>query len=237
MADYVYVGSELDLFAAATTWKGYVRRQVAPYLGREVLEVGAGHGGTTQALCHGGHDRWVCLEPDADLAGRAARAVAAGELPACCEVIQGTLADLPVGAVFDTLLYMDVLEHIEDDRAETERAVAWLRPHGYLVVLAPAHPWLFTPFDTAIGHYRRYTKRTLRAVIPADLELVRLAYLDAVGLFASLSNRLVLRSAMPTPRQIAVWDRLMVPLSRLTDPLLGHVVGKSVLGVWRKQAA
>jgi SAM-dependent methyltransferase len=233
-----YVGSELDLFAAAVGWKAYVRQQVAPYLGREVLEVGAGHGGTTRALVAAAHPettRWVGLEPDAALAGRLARTIEAGGLPAFCAARLGTLAALAESERFETILYMDVLEHIEDDRAELARAAARLRPGGHLVVLSPAHPWLFTPFDRAIGHYRRYTLATLCAAVPPDsgLEAVRLRYLDAVGMLASLGNRLVLRSARPTPRQIAFWDRLMVPLSRRVDPLLAYSVGKSVLGVWR----
>lgn len=239
MSVFSYVGSELDLFAAATTWKGYVRRQVAPYLGRTVLEVGAGHGGTTRVLAAAAPadiERWVGLEPDAELAGRLAGAVAAGELPGFCAARVGTLEALPESERFDTLLYMDVLEHIEDDRAEMARAAARLRPGGHVVVLSPAHPWLFTPFDQAIGHYRRYTARTLREAVPAacGLSLVRLRYLDSVGMLASLGNRLVLRSAMPNPRQIAVWDRLMVPGSKVLDRLTGYAVGKSVLGVWRR---
>src|SRR5262249_52253894 len=94
--------------------------------------------------------------------------------------------------------------------------------------------WLFTPFDAAIGHYRRYAKGMLRGVAPAGLPLVRLAYLDAAGMLASLGNRLVLRSAVPTPTQIAVWDRFLVPFSRWIDPLLGYSIGKSVLAVWQK---
>ena len=69
---------------------------------------------------------------------------------------------------------------------------------------------------------------------PEGLSLVRLDYLDSVGMLASLGNRLVLKSAMPSPGQVAVWDRLMVPVSRLVDPLLGHRLGKSVLAVWRR---
>jgi SAM-dependent methyltransferase len=231
---YTYVGTELDLFAAAERWKAYVRRQVSPYLGRQVLEVGAGHGGTTRVLCDGAAERWLCLEPDSSLADRLIAAISAGELADCCEPRIGTLADLDEDEQFDTILYMDVLEHIADDRVELIRAADRLKAGGHLIVLAPAHQWLFTPFDEAIGHYRRYTRSTLRAAGPDGVDLIKLAYLDAVGLLASLGNRLVLRSSMPNPAQIAVWDRLMVPLSCLLDPCLGYSLGKSVLAVWKK---
>jgi len=231
---YVYVGTELDLFAAAVHWKSYVGRQVRPYLGRDVLEVGAGNGGTTRVLCQGGADRWVCLEPDRSLADRLIASIGAGELPDCCRIQIGTLADLGERDFFDTILYMDVLEHIADDRAELAGAALHLQAGGHLIVLAPAHQWLFTPFDEAVGHFRRYTRQTLRSAAPEGLALVRLVYLDSIGMIASLGNRLVLHSSIPSPRQIAVWDRLMVPLSRLADPLVGYSLGKSVLAVWSK---
>jgi SAM-dependent methyltransferase len=234
LSEYTYVGSELDLFAAAETWKSYVRRRVEPFIGREVLEIGAGNGGTTRALCRGQAKRWVCLEPDPALADRIVTAIEANLLPDCCQVSIGTLADIGEKDRFDTLLYIDVLEHIQDDRAELAQAADVMQEGGHLIVLAPAHQWLFSAFDESIGHFRRYTRRTLREVARDGLTPVRLFYLDSVGLFASLGNRFVLRSAMPTPSQIAVWDRLLVPLSRIIDPLLGYNFGKTVVAVWRK---
>ncbi len=107
-----------------STGRSYLRCQVAPYLGREVLEVGAGLGATTQHLCRGEHDRWLCLEPDPALARRVEASIASGELPACCQVEVGTTHDRSGGEQFDTLLYIDVLEHIRDDAAEVATSVA-----------------------------------------------------------------------------------------------------------------
>jgi SAM-dependent methyltransferase len=234
---FSYAGSELDLFSKATNWKGYFRDQVAAYLGEDVLEVGAGLGGTTRVLCRGSERRWVCLEPDAMLASRLEGEIRSGSLPGCCEARVGTIEGLDAGKTFDTILYMDVLEHIEDDRGEVARAARHLRPGGHLIALSPAHQWLFTPFDAAIGHYRRYSRRGFGALASGDLEEVRLIYLDSIGLFASLANKLVLRSAMPRPSQIAFWDRVLVRMSKVVDPVLGHSAGKSVLAVWRKALA
>jgi SAM-dependent methyltransferase len=231
---FTYVGSELDLFASARNWKSYFRDRIAPYLGEDVLEVGAGLGGTTRVLCRGLERRWVGLEPDAALAGRLLEEVRSGSLPGCSEVRVGTLEGLDEAETFDTILYMDVLEHIEDDAAEVARAARHLRPGGHVIALSPAHQWLFTPFDRAIGHYRRYTTASFGALATSDLEPVRLCYLDSIGLFASLGNRLFLKSAMPNPSQIAFWDRVLVRMSRVVDPVLGYSAGKSVLAVWRR---
>lgn len=231
-ADATYPGSELDLFATAKIWKGYLREQISPYLGVDVLEVGAGIGGTTRALCRGIERRWACLEPDPALATRLGEEIRSGSLPPCCKVIPGTVGRLDPSESFDTILYVDVLEHIEDDRAEVARALRLLRPGGHLVALSPAHQWLYTSFDRAIGHHRRYSRAGF-GNLAGGLRPVKLDYLDAVGLLASLANRLVLRSATPGPAQIAFWDRVLVRLSKQIDPLLAHAVGKSILAVWR----
>ena len=237
MTDYHYVGGELELFEKAVHWKAYFRSRLHPYLVGKVLEVGAGLGGTTRLLCDGRQEQWTALEPDAELLAQFRQRAERHPLPLPIEVLAGTTAELAEqDRRFDAVLYIDVLEHIEEDRAEMERAATLLNAGGRLVVLAPAHPWLYTPFDRAIGHYRRYTARSLQALTPAGLRQERLFYLDAVGLLASLGNRLLLRQQMPSARQIQVWDRFLVPLSRWVDPLLGYRLGKTVVGVWRKDS-
>jgi Methyltransferase domain len=233
MSAFVYIGSELELFAHAIHWKAYLRSHLAPFLGQRVLEVGAGSGNTTKLLCDGTQESWLCLEPDDQLGEQLRSAIQSGELPPWCQVVVGTLADLPRQQPFDTIIYIDVLEHIEDDCIELERATSYLQGGGHLIVLAPAHRWLFTAFDHAIGHFRRYTRGSLQAVMPKDLALVCCHYLDSVGLLASLANRLALHQSMPTLSQVLWWDRRLVPLSRWLDRLCGYRMGKSVLGVWR----
>lgn len=227
-----YIGTELGLFKHATRWKGYYGRMIAPFLGGEVLEVGAGLGANVPIFCGPNQRRYVCLEPDGRLAGEIKANVAAGRLPPGCEVLIGTLDTLPAHAQFDSLIYADVLEHIQDDRGEAGKALKHLRPGGHLVVLAPAHAFLFSPFDASIGHYRRYSRASLASLLP--VRPVCLRYLDSAGLLLSLANRLVLRQGMPTLRQIEFWDKRIIPLSRLLDPLLRYTVGKSVLGIWRR---
>jgi SAM-dependent methyltransferase len=231
---FAYVGTELDVFALADNWKAYYGSFLRPFLSGEVLEVGAGLGATTRVLCDGSARRWTCLEPDPKLAAEVAARVADGTLPPCCRAVAGDVASLPASDLYDAILYVDVLEHIVDDCAELAAAARHLREGGRLAVLAPAHAWLYTPFDAAIGHHRRYTKATLAAAAPPSLVRERLDYLDAAGLFLSLGNRLLLRSAHPTAAQILFWDRRVIPVSRVLDRLLARRAGKSVLGIWRR---
>ncbi|HUF61176.1 MAG TPA: class I SAM-dependent methyltransferase [Verrucomicrobiales bacterium] len=231
---YEYVGDELKVFQHAVRWKRYCRDRVQRFVRGRVLEAGGGIGATTRALCLDAVTEWCSVEPDPGLAAEMQRRFAAEPLPVPLRIVTGTLSALDAEPVFDTILYMDVLEHIEDDAAELIRARDRLRRGGHLVVLSPAHQWLFTAFDRAIGHYRRYNRKSLRAAAPAGLPEVRMEYLDAAGLLASLANRLILHSASPTLAQIRFWDGRLVPVSRKLDPVFGRNLGKSILGVWRQ---
>ena len=231
--DFAYPGQELAIFAHAKHWKAYWSSFLLPYLRQSVLEVGAGIGSNTVLLNPAQSLRWVCLEPDQQLLSELKRNLEPFPTGRC-ETFAGTVEKLPATELFDTILYIDVLEHIEDDVAELKRAAAHLQTGGRLVVLSPAHQWLFSKFDAAIGHHRRYTRRTLLALAPAGVKLDRALYLDAFGLFLSLGNRLLLRQDLPTVRQIEFWDRCVVPVSRLMDPVLFYRAGKSILVIWQK---
>jgi SAM-dependent methyltransferase len=233
--DFKYIGSELEIFRHASNWKDYYGRLIRPFFGQEVLEVGAGIGATSESLCSGSEKCWVCLEPDPQMAEQIRQKISSGELPQNCRVVARTLSELGENEKFDSILYIDVLEHIEDDAGEVIEAKKHLKENGYLIVLAPAHQFLYTPFDKAIGHFRRYDKKTLAALIPDELQCVRLNYLDSIGAFASLGNKLALRQAMPTLPQILLWDKKLVPLSIFFDRMIRFRVGKSVLGIWQKK--
>jgi SAM-dependent methyltransferase len=228
-----YVGSELELFSAATHWKRYFGGVIAPFIGARVLEVGAGIGSNMRYLRTPAVRAWTGLEPDPELAERIRARIASSELPPACVTV-GTTAEIDAGQSFDTILYIDVLEHIADDKSELDRAARLLAPGGNLVVLAPAHQFLFSRFDAAIGHFRRYSAARLRALAPEGCRLVSCRMLDAAGLLAALANRLLLRQAEPSAAQVAFWDRVLVPISRWLDPLTGRRVGKTVVAVWSR---
>ncbi|MEJ7736670.1 MAG: class I SAM-dependent methyltransferase [Chitinophagaceae bacterium] len=234
MQEIPYAGNELELFEHANIWKSYYASLLKPYIKGRVLEVGAGIGGTTSHLCNGKQKEWICLEPDPKLYIKLDSKIRCKQLPACCSALKGTVGDLPREQTFDTILYIDVIEHISDDSKELDNAEKLLAAHGYLIVLVPAHPFLFSSFDKAIGHYRRYNKNMLKAVAPVNVAIRKLAYLDSIGLTASLVNKYVLTQNYPTSKQIYFWDKVMVRLSRVTDFIFHYEVGKTLIAVWQK---
>jgi ubiquinone/menaquinone biosynthesis C-methylase UbiE len=230
---FKYPGNELGLFAGAKNWKKYFSRCIQPYIGNNVVEAGAGIGSTALLLNNGTSGEWLMLEPDNEMAAILHLKLAGNEFPKNCSVLNGTISNLT--RKFDTILYIDVLEHIEKDKEELAKAASLLEGNGHLVVLAPAFQFLFSPFDKAIGHYRRYNKKALKEVSPPGMKIIHNSYYDSAGFGAAMMNKLFLRQKYPTAGQVKFWDNYLVPISKLTDKLCLHSLGKSIICVWKKE--
>ncbi len=222
----IYLGNELELFQHASNWKRYWSRRLLPFVSGKVLEVGSGIGGNLSYLNTSAVSSWHALEPDSSMAETIATAFP--DVTVTCGTIDDT------DDQYDTVLYIDVLEHIETDSQELKKAATRLNVNGYLIVLGPAHQGLFSEFDQAIGHYRRYNRASLLAITPSEVEIEKMFYLDSIGLIASVANRFLLKESEPGSKQIGFWDKIMVPCSRVFDPLFGYRLGKTIVAIWRK---
>ncbi len=230
-----YQGQELNLFEKAISWKKYFSQLIQPYIHGAVLECGAGIGATTKMLNNGTNTEWTLLEPDKEMAKLLRNKISRNELPSNCKVIEGTISTLENRSQFDTILYIDVLEHIKNDNTEIEMAALRLNSGGHLIILSPAFTSLYSKFDNAIGHYRRYTKKKLKSLLPASLKLKSLRYLDSSGFFLSFTNRFLLKQKYPTERQLYFWDKLLIPVSKISDKVFNYSFGRSILGIWEKK--
>jgi SAM-dependent methyltransferase len=235
MNDFKYSGEELDVFGGAHNWKSYWVEKIRSYIGKNVLEVGAGIGATTMALKNVPHDAWFCVEPDPLLCEKILERKSTGEIASNVRIQNCTALDLVGKNKFDTILYIDVLEHIENDREELEIALSLLNDGGVIIILSPAHNYLYSQFDKKIGHHRRYNKKELSKIIPSGMLIKQMLYMDSVGFFASLANKIILKQSDPTAAQVGVWDKVMVPLSRMIDPIILNLAGKSILAICQKK--
>ena len=231
-----YPGQELNLFEKAINWKKYFSQLLQPYIQGTVLECGAGIGATTKMLNNGTYREWILLEPDKEMAQLLRNKISRHELPSNCKVIEGTISSFENISQFDTILYIDVLEHIKDDNAEIEMAAFHLNPGGHLIILSPAFASLYSNFDHALGHYRRYTKEKLKSLLPDSLKLKSLRYLDSSGFFLSFTNRFFLKQKYPTEKQVHFWDKLLIPVSKISDKIVNYSFGRSILGIWERKS-
>ncbi|MEO6933039.1 MAG: class I SAM-dependent methyltransferase, partial [Chitinophagaceae bacterium] len=195
-------------------------------------EVGAGPGNFTSYLLTDRARSWTFVEPDPAFASKLAKSYGDYSLPV--EVFQGTILNVGNSRSFDSIIYLDVLEHIEHDDKEIQHMIDHLNPGGFIIILCPAFNFLYSPFDKAIGHYRRYTRTSLLKLFPASLNIRRAVYLDSTGFLASAANKLMLKQSYPSQGQVKFWDRLLVPCSRFTDIVFSRFFGRSILVVAQK---
>jgi SAM-dependent methyltransferase len=201
-----------------------------------VLEVGAGVGTITRRLLDTDPDlSIVALEPAGNLFGDLASVAA---LSARVEAANQTLVEYLAGAPepFDAVVYLNVLEHVEDDARELRLAADVLRPGGALLVFGPALEWLYSELDYNAGHYRRYSVTRLRRLVrAAGFEILSLRYFDVVGVLPYLVVYRLLRRPAISGSTLWGYDRLLVPVSRrLQRAVPRPPLGKNVVLVARK---
>ena len=231
--EFIYKGSELDLFLLATNWKNYWFSIISPLIGQSVLEVGAGIGTTAKLFSDAKVKKWIAIEPDLSLVNRIKKDFEYTKYPNNFEIHAKTSKSFSSKYKFDTILYIDVLEHIKDDKDELDIISKLLIPGGRIIILSPAHNFLYSPFDLSIGHFRRYNRKSLLAVKPKGFKVEKIYYLDSVGMLASLGNKLFLKSKLPSTRQIQFWDKGLIPISCILDRLVLHMIGKTIIGVFQ----
>jgi SAM-dependent methyltransferase len=189
-----------------------------PFVGQSVLEVGAGIGTYTLPLAER-----ECRVFANELDGALARILdaRAGEL-SNVEVFRDDVLDLTpemLGGPVDSVLCFNVLEHIPDHEAALESIRRCLRPGGQLLLLVPAHPFLFGATDRAVDHQRRYTRAGLREVLTATgFGIEELRYVNPVGAAGWLVSSRLLRRSTLSAGPLSLFGRL-VPVLRFLDAL------------------
>jgi SAM-dependent methyltransferase len=223
----------LEELSQAVRYRRYLFGLVEPYLGDSVLEVGAGIGDFAaqltgrRRLVVTDSDPYCVLELRRRLGGRPGVEVRALDLR------DGAAVDPPV----DSVVAINLLEHLADDVEALRSMAAMAVPGGNVVLIVPGYPALYGEFDRAVGHLRRYTPATLRrAVEAAGLEV---AVLRPVNLLGGLAWWVAVRRggrARPTPWLVKLYDRLVVPLVRLSERRFQPPFGQSVICVARVPA-
>jgi len=226
-----YPGKELESMSFAFNYHNWIIDELTPFLGRNVVEVGAGVGNLTTILLKKALERLYAFEPASNL------------FPLLKEKTREQVRVLAVNEFFrpelvadaiDSILYINVLEHIEDDSGELSMAYGALRPGGYLLLFVPALQWLFSSADASIGHFRRYYKTDLvRLVKTAGFSIEKAHYLDFTGILPWYINFVLLKNSF-TSSKVALYDKLVVPSVRIFESLIRPPIGKNLIVVARK---
>jgi SAM-dependent methyltransferase len=222
--------------ADARNYVDWIVGTLRPYLGREILEVGFGYGGYYEYLGKLGGYRGVDVDP---VHVEYARARFPGGDFALSDVCSEAFRTRFTPGSVDTVVCCNVIEHIEDDSRAVANMANALAPGGHLLILVPALQQLYGDLDRLAGHHRRYDKpMMLKACAGAPIEILELRYFNPIGGLAWWVNRLARHQTLDDDAvnaQVRIFDKYILPFSRLLDPLTRGFFGQSLICVAKRR--
>jgi 2-polyprenyl-3-methyl-5-hydroxy-6-metoxy-1,4-benzoquinol methylase len=220
----------LDLLSDTYNYNHWIYSLCRPWLGREILEVGAGIGNLTQFLL--GAKRVTCVEPEAEYK-HALKAIADKHQNVHYYAVP--VGDIPdEEGEYDSVLCVNVLEHIEDEKHALEAMAKRIKPGGYVVLYVPAVRWAYGVMDEKLGHFRRYNRRQLRHLaVDCGLQVQKMKYVNFVGLWGWWWCGCIRKEALIDPRKARFMDAL-VPFVSALERIISPPVGQSILAVFQK---
>ncbi|HEV3471407.1 MAG TPA: class I SAM-dependent methyltransferase [Pyrinomonadaceae bacterium] len=236
-----YAGRDLESMSFARNYHRWILDLFAPHLGTRLVEVGAGTGSFSELLLELRPASLTLVEPSADmhrlLVERVGRMAPGPDVRVYNDTFGRVAARVAEEQRPDSIIYVNVLEHVEDDEGELRAVRDALAPGGRAFVFVPAFAWLYGSFDRQVGHRRRYTRRELREKCErAGLRVVKAVYLDAAGVLPWWVKYRVLRSEKMEPAAVRFYDNFCVPLLRRVEALAPPPFGKNILLVAEKAA-
>jgi SAM-dependent methyltransferase len=218
----------------APRYNQWIFTLVKPYLGCRIFEIGAGIGNLTQKFVAVA-DFVFSIEPNQICYSDLVKTLG---LSPKFESRPWRLEDCDVkllhGYLIDTVICINVLEHIENDHQALIKIQEILQPSGRLVLFVPAITWAYGPIDSAVGHFRRYDKGSLlRELIQSGFNIEIIRYSNFIGLMGWLYNAHFRRNTRQSDGQIKFFNRLIPWYSRL-EKLISPPIGMSLLSVgWK----
>jgi SAM-dependent methyltransferase len=209
-------------------------RLAEAHLGRRVLEVGCGIGNFTRLLLDRDLVVGIDIEPGCVAKLRQSLGGHANLITFHMDVMDPAFLALSAYDL-DSVVCLNVLEHLPDDRRALCHIHAVLRPGGKVVLVVPAFECLYGPIDAHLGHYRRYSKQSLAALARSvGFQLVTLRYLNALGFLGWWWNARILKKTRQSELQIAIFDALFVPLLSRIEKWVEPPFGQSIFAVFVK---
>ncbi len=229
--DPFYV-EDLRQMERAVNYRRWQFEMIEPFLGERVLEVGGGIGNFTPRLAENRREV-VSVEPNdycfAQLERNTRHLPNVHALQATVETLDKALG---TDMKFDSVVMMNVLEHIEDDGLTLIELSKRLAFGGRLVILVPAGSWAFGKVDERLGHYRRYSKRYSRSLFTgAGLQIEFMRYYNFIGVWGWWWNSKYGKLESQSDAQIRFFDRWVVPMISRVERWICPPLGQSILVV------
>jgi SAM-dependent methyltransferase len=228
-----YIGKDLEAMSFAENYHRWILEMFRPYLGRRVVEVGAGTGAMSELLLEGEIESMALVEPSREMFQQLCERVTGLKVSASVATYNDIFArvadEIKVSLRPDSVIYVNVLEHIENDEAELEIIREVLPAHGRAFIFVPAFAWLYGNFDRQIGHFRRYTKNELEEKCNrAGFRIMKSGYFDVAGILPWWIKFRLFRSDSMERGAVKFYDRWVVPVARAGESVITPPVGKNI---------
>ena len=229
------MGAEtLEQLSGAARYNRWMFDRLRRWVGRRVLEIGSGIGNLSAFLVD--RERLVLTDTREEYLERLRQRFAEHRNVAVERLYLPNEHGALAGQHFDTIICLNVLEHVDDDIGSLAQIRGMLAPGGRLVLLVPALPALYGTMDRALGHHRRYKRRALAELLrTTGYAVPHIEYFNLAGVPGWWLAGRVLRRPMIPPGSLKLYDAL-VPLFRL-ERLLPWRVGQSLIAIGERGAA
>ena len=234
-----YSGRDLEAMSWAANYHRWILQKFQPWLGRRVVEVGAGTGSFSQLLLENNLESLSVVEPSPGmftlLKERLNKIDSKTEITTYPTTFRVAAEQIRSTQQPDSIIYVNVLEHIEDDETELLLMNHMLERHGRVFIFVPALSWLFGPFDEEIGHRRRYARKELtEKCMAAGFKVLRADYFDFFGIAPWWIKYRLLRSRHLEPGAVKMYDDYVVPIAQVFESSITPPLGKNLLVIAEK---
>lgn len=230
----IYIGDDLEDMSSAVNYYDWILEKFRPYVGKRIVEVGAGSGTVSKKLIEKFNpESFVGIEPSPEVHARLAQNLKdysntktiGNFLPKVKDQL-----DRP-----DTFFYINVMEHVERDQEEVQTVFDTLPSGGHMLVFVPALQAIYGEFDRKVGHYRRYHKGQLKKLFDnVGFEIRELHYVDMLGIIPWFILFKVLKKE-DLGGNAGLYDKLAMPIISRLENIVHPPIGKNLFLVARKK--
>jgi 2-polyprenyl-3-methyl-5-hydroxy-6-metoxy-1,4-benzoquinol methylase len=225
--------SNLHLLAEANNYNAWLFDAVRPFVGKRVLEIGAGIGTFTALLQEQEHVTATDMDEAclAELTSRFPRSGSVEVMRLNITEISREQREMLLQKNFDTIIGLNVLEHIRDDILALKN-LRLLVSSGRLLLIVPALRVLYGVEDEAVGHFRRYTKRELvKKLSGAGWHVEKVGYMNSLGAVLWFIKNRIMKSPATSPGNVLIYDKLIVPFLSRMERIIPVPFGQSLVAI------
>ena len=235
----VYVGRDLEAMSFAVNYHRWILDFFQPYLGTRLVEVGAGTGSFSELILEQQVESLSLIEPSsamyALLADWVQQLNTDTEIKTYNSIFSQAADQIRIGQHPDSIIYVNVMEHIRDDEAELHKVHQTLDEGGRVFIFVPALRWLYGSFDEQIGHFRRYTLPELKDKCRrSGFKVIKSTYFDLAGVAPWWVKYRLLKSSTMESSAVKVYDKYIVPAARVVESIISPPIGKNIILIAEK---